>query len=236
MAKRGEEDDDKRPSEEDESHEDESEEEEGDEDSSEDSSDEDETDSSADSSEEEDDSSEEDDEPSDQDDADDKAASTALATAGDEQAEIVEEEGVVAAHLGAQRYVYSAFFATMILGGFVLGKTLETIWIRLAVSDWALNNLPAITTVPDESKGTYCFLIAGLVSIVVGLRTFRKPHVRQWAEDVSSELLKVKWPTQKEVYASTVVVLATSAVAVTYLFLLDRFWSFITDKIYGIGS
>ncbi|MBK6519047.1 MAG: preprotein translocase subunit SecE [Polyangiaceae bacterium] len=122
------------------------------------------------------------------------------------------------------------------LGGFILGRALETLWERVAVSDWAVRNIPAVTGVPDESKATYSFIAAGVVAVIVGVYNFRKAHVRRWAEDVSTELLKVKWPTRKEVYASTVVVLATSAVAVVYLFLLDRFWGFLTDKIYGMGS
>ena len=56
------------------------------------------------------------------------------------------------------------------------------------------------------------------------------------AEEVAAELVKVKWPTRKEVYSSTIVVLATSAIAVTYLFLLDRFWGFVTNLIYGSGT
>jgi preprotein translocase subunit SecE len=48
--------------------------------------------------------------------------------------------------------------------------------------------------------------------------------------------VKVKWPNRKEVQASTIVVLATSAVATAYLFLLDRFWGFVTDLVYGSGG
>jgi preprotein translocase subunit SecE len=46
----------------------------------------------------------------------------------------------------------------------------------------------------------------------------------------------VKWPTKKEVYNSTVIVIAASAIATVYLALLDRLWGFITNLIYGDGS
>ncbi len=277
MAKRGDEDDDKRPTskdgdpegdapeQEDEGEEDESASAEGDDakdesdedDDAKDESDEDdeakdesdEDDEAKDESDEDDeakDESDEDDEAKDESDEDDDAndesdedddakdESEPLAASSDEEGE--QEEVMVAGQLGVQRYVYSAFFASVMLGGFILGRALETLWERVAVSDWAVRNIPAVTGVPDESKATYSFIAAGVVAVIVGVYNFRKAHVRRWAEDVSTELLKVKWPTRKEVYASTVVVLATSAVAVVYLFLLDRFWGFLTDKIYGMGS
>lgn len=144
-----------------------------------------------------------------------------------------EEEELLPANLGAQRYVYSAFFAATIVGGYIFGRAVETAWARLAISDWAVDKVPSLTAVTDDSKQTYSFIVGGLVAVLIAIRQFRKESVRKWSDDVTAELLKVKWPTRKEVYASTVVVLATSAVAIVYLFLLDRFWSFVTNLIYG---
>lgn len=242
MAKRGDKDEDERP--------DPEEEERGEEDES-DSSEEDESeeqDESEESEEEdekaEEEAEEEDDKSEDEGESDEseeeeepKAAESEEESDADaKKAEGEEDEDLLPAQLGAQRYVYSAFFTSVILGGYVLGRALETIWARTAITDWAVTNVPAITGVPDETKQTYSFIVAGVIAIALGIHYFRKDSVRKWAEEVSGELLKVKWPTRKEVYSSTVVVLATSAVAVTYLFLLDRFWAFVTDKIYGIGS
>lgn len=151
----------------------------------------------------------------------------------DDEGEEEEEEELLPAHLGAQRYVYSAFFAATILGGYILGRAVETAWARLAISDWAVEKVPQLTAVTDDSKQTYSFLVGGLVAVLIAIRQFRKESVRKWSDEVTAELLKVKWPSRKEVYASTIVVLATSAVAIVYLFLLDRFWSFVTNLIYG---
>ena len=55
-------------------------------------------------------------------------------------------------------------------------------------------------------------------------------------DPLAAELAKVKWPTRKEVSNSTVIVIATGAIATLYLALLDRLWSFVTDLFYGTGS
>jgi preprotein translocase subunit SecE len=88
----------------------------------------------------------------------------------------------------------------------------------------------------DEDKATYATVIAGLIAVVVTMRTYRRPDVREWTDEVASELIKVKWPTKKDVTNSTMVVIAASAAATIYLALLDRLWSFVTGIVYGTGS
>jgi preprotein translocase subunit SecE len=146
-----------------------------------------------------------------------------------------EEDDAPPAQLGAQRYVMSAFFFGALLFAYLLGRTIDGIWLNLATRDWLVEKVPVVAAVPDDDKAMYATIAGGVIALVMAIRTSRNPEVRQWSDDVSSELLKVKWPTRKEVYASTVVVLTTSAVAVVYLFLLDRFWGFVTNQIYGTG-
>ena len=45
---------------------------------------------------------------------------------------------------------------------------------------------------------------------------------RTFLTEVRNELKRVTWPSQKEVYATTVVVIATSAFFGLYLFALDQ--------------
>jgi len=54
----------------------------------------------------------------------------------------------------------------------------------------------------------------------------RVERARLFLSEVRNELKRVTWPTQKEVYATTVVVILTSAFFGVYLFSLD----------YGINS
>ena len=100
----------------------------------------------------------------------------------------------------------------------------------------ANSSLPTLAAVSDDDTGTFATVVGAVISLVLLIRTYRKASVRAWADEVANELLKVKWPTRKEVSNSTVVVIAASAVATVYLALLDRLWSFVTDLFYGTGS
>ena len=163
--------------------------------------------------------------------------------AGDESQEGESEEGAdgdseaaVARQLGADRYVMAGFFALAILGGYVLGKTIQTIWANLSGRDWFNRSVPSLASVADESRTTISMVLGGLVALVLVLRTYRRPDVREWTDEVASELMKVKWPTKKDVTNSTLVVIAASSFATLYLALLDRLWSFVTSIVYRTGS
>lgn len=147
-----------------------------------------------------------------------------------------DSEAVVARQLGADRYVMAGFFAMAILGGYVLGKTVQTIWSNLSSRDWFNRSVPALASVADESRTTISMVLGGIVALVLVLRTYRRPDVREWTDEVASELMKVKWPTKKDVTNSTLVVIAASSFATLYLALLDRLWSFVTSIVYRTGS
>ena len=49
----------------------------------------------------------------------------------------------------------------------------------------------------------------------------RIERMRLFLSEVRNELKRVTWPSQKEVYATTIVVILTSAFFGLYLFLLD---------------
>lgn len=157
---------------------------------------------------------------------------------GEESEDLAQDdsEESIARQLGADRYVMAGFFALAILGGYVLGKTLQTIWANLASRDWFNQALPSLAAVSEESRTTIAMVVGGLVSLVLVLRTYRRPDVREWTDEVASELMKVKWPTKKDVTNSTLVVIAASSFATLYLALLDRLWSFVTGIVYRTGS
>jgi preprotein translocase subunit SecE len=50
----------------------------------------------------------------------------------------------------------------------------------------------------------------------------RLERARLFLSEVRNELKRVTWPSRKEVYATTIVVIITSAVIGLYLFLLDQ--------------
>ncbi len=146
------------------------------------------------------------------------------------------DEEAAARQLGTDRYVMAGFFAAGIIGAYVLGRAMHGLWSELSNKDWFSRAVPSLAAVPDDDKSTYATVLAGLIAVVFTLRTYRRPDVRVWTDEVASELMKVKWPTKKEVSNSTMVVIAASAVATIYLALLDRLWSFVTGIVYGTGS
>jgi preprotein translocase subunit SecE len=134
-----------------------------------------------------------------------------------------EEEGVGAPmQLGYQRYVYAAYMAGAMIAAFLVAKIGHAGWYRLG--QWK----------PEfgEPKDELVFPIAGVVGVLAALYYWRKPESRQYANEVAEELSKVTWPSRKEVTNSTTVVVLTTVFATVFFALMDRFWSFITDKIY----
>jgi preprotein translocase subunit SecE len=125
--------------------------------------------------------------------------------------------------LGYQRYVYAAFMAAALLTAFVIAKAGHAAWYRL--SQWK----PQIGEPQDE----YVFPAAALIGVGLAVYYWRKPEARRYADEVAQELSKVTWPSRKEVTNSTTVVVMTTLFATVFFALMDRFWSFITDKIYS---
>ncbi len=55
---------------------------------------------------------------------------------------------------------------------------------------------------------------------------------RRFLIDVRSELSRVTWPTRREVWATTIVVILVSAVIGLYLFMVDLGLSALVDWIF----
>jgi preprotein translocase subunit SecE len=124
--------------------------------------------------------------------------------------------------LGYQRYVYAAYMAAALLIAFLTAKIGHVAWYRLG--QWK----PQFGEPVDD----ILYPAAVVVGILVTLYYWRKPEARQYANEVAEELSKVTWPSRKEVTNSTTVVVLTTLFATVFFALMDRFWSFITDKIY----
>ena len=75
--------------------------------------------------------------------------------------------------------------------------------------------------------------IGAVIGVLVVLYYYRKESVRSWAGEVASELGRVTWPNKETVTNGTMVVLVASLVATVYVALLDRFWGYLTNLVYG---
>lgn len=152
------------------------------------------------------------------------AEGASLAPAAADGSDLAAAEALAPNQMGNTRFVYGAFFAGAILVGFLATKIVSAAWHKLS------------TYKPQfgEPRDEFLYPISAAIGIGVALYYFRKPSARQYAEEVASELGKVTWPSKKEVTNSTTVVVVTTIAATIFFALLDQFWRFITDKVYGV--
>jgi preprotein translocase subunit SecE len=125
--------------------------------------------------------------------------------------------------LGTRRFVYAAYFAGAIGVAFLLSKVLDFGWLKL--QNWK----PALGEPRDEVVMPLAALIGGLAALYYWHRT----RARQLAEEVASEMSKVTWPTRTEVTNGTFVVIVTTIVSTVFFALMDKFWGFVTNLVYG---
>jgi len=125
--------------------------------------------------------------------------------------------------LGTQRFVYAAYFAAAIGIAFVMSKTLDYAWFRLQTYK------PAIGEPREEVVMPVSALIGGGTAVYYWFRT----RARELAEEVAAEMSKVTWPSRTEVTNGTVVVIITTIVSTVFFALMDRFWGFVSNLVYG---
>jgi preprotein translocase subunit SecE len=151
----------------------------------------------------------------------------ALATSSDTTDDAADEEAVdgdvAPTQLGYKRFVYAAYFAGGIGVAFLLSKFVSFTWLKLAL--WK--------PVFGEPREEIVMPIAAIIGALVAVYYYRDIKTRNLAEEVASELGKVTWPNRDEVVNSTFVVIVTTLVATTFFALMDRFWGFVTNLVYG---
>jgi preprotein translocase subunit SecE len=167
--------------------------------------------------------------------ADEAEAETDLARADEAALAAPPDAGEPAlpSQLGATRYVLAGFFATGIAVTFIVAKMLTGMWNRLADNSWVAHQAPFVSSIAEDDRATYTTLIGAVVGVSATIYAYRRPDVRAWTSEVAAELAKVSWPSKKEVTNSTIVVIAAGTFATVFLALLDRFWGFVTNLVYG---
>jgi preprotein translocase subunit SecE len=135
--------------------------------------------------------------------------------------------------LGAARYVLAGFFAAGIAVTFLVTRVLSGTWNRLADNSWVGRHAPFVSMIAEDDRGAYTTIVGAIVGVSATIYAYRRPDVRAWTSEVAAELAKVSWPSKKEVTNSTIVVIAAGTFATVFLALLDRFWGFVTNLVYG---
>jgi len=151
----------------------------------------------------------------------------------DALAEVERADAAAPTALGATKYVHAAFFVVGIVTAFVAGKVLAGVWNALAAWPAAVRAVPQLLLYGEDERPEFTMVAGILVGVVVVMQLFRNPGIRQWSDDVATELSKVVWPTRDIVRNGTIVVVVASALATVYVGLLDRLWGFVTTLVYG---
>jgi preprotein translocase subunit SecE len=76
-------------------------------------------------------------------------------------------------------------------------------------------------------------LLAAIGATVTSIVLYKNDRIFTLANEVSSELAKVTWPTAKEVRTSTLTVISMSLISALVLAFFDFIWSNLTDLVYG---
>jgi preprotein translocase SecE subunit len=98
-------------------------------------------------------------------------------------------------------------------------------WLLAKCGDWAWG---FYGTKPND------WLVLGGSAGVAGLATLlalKNERVFVLATEVTAELKKVTWPSRKETFSATIVVIVTCIVAAIFLGVFDASWSYLTHFI-----
>jgi len=126
--------------------------------------------------------------------------------------------------LGVERWVQFAYAASAITLAWFLIKSSNAIWTILA---------DTVDAVP-EPNATIIAVGAGLVAFIAAVVTYRSKKVHTFVVEVCVELSKVTWPSRKETWSQTIIVIVVSIIAAIILGVFDAMWSQITDFIYDV--
>jgi preprotein translocase subunit SecE len=99
-------------------------------------------------------------------------------------------------------------------------------WLLAKCGDWAWGYFAK----PNELYvGLGAVTVAGIATYVA----WKNEEVFTLANEVTSELRKVTWPTRRETFRSTVVVIMTTIISSLLLGFFDAVWAWATRMIYG---
>ncbi len=113
--------------------------------------------------------------------------------------------------LGVQKYLYTGYFLAGCVMAFLVSHLTEAVWAGHE----------------DVSNGIG--VAVGLVGVIVAWKNIK---LRTLAMETIEELAAVTWPSKDETTTATIVVMITAITAAVVIFVMDRFWNWITNTIY----
>jgi len=116
--------------------------------------------------------------------------------------------------MGPNKLVHLMFAVGCLLAAFLLTKAGDWVWSYFSKPNEMLINGAAL-----------------LIAVTAAVVAYRNEKVFAGAVEVTRELEKVTWPTRKETYAATVVVIVTVGIATLVLYSFDFLWALLANWI-----
>jgi preprotein translocase subunit SecE len=116
--------------------------------------------------------------------------------------------------MGPNKYVHLMFAVGTLLLAFLLAKTSDWVWSYVAKPNDLIVNVASVS-----------------VAVLAGFLAYRNERVFAAAYDVTAELEKVTWPSRKETYAATVVVIVTVTISSIILWGFDTLWGSLANLV-----
>jgi preprotein translocase subunit SecE len=116
--------------------------------------------------------------------------------------------------MGPNKVLHLMFGVAAILAAFLLSRIGDWVWSYFAKPNDLLVNGVALT-----------------IGVMAAVLAYKNERVFAAAVDVTRELEKVTWPSRKETYAATVVVIVMVAISAIVLTAFDYVWSFLAKLI-----
>ena len=116
--------------------------------------------------------------------------------------------------MGANKFIHLTFAVGILAATFLLFKAGDWVWRYFGK--------------PNE------LLLQGVglgIAVVAGVVAYRNERIYAVVVDVTRELEKVAWPTRKETYYATIVVIVTVFISTVILSTFDAIWAFMAGKV-----
>jgi preprotein translocase subunit SecE len=114
--------------------------------------------------------------------------------------------------MGPNKFVHLTFALAALLAAFIISRAGDWLWSYFAKPNDLLVN-------------GFAIIVAGAAALIA----YRNERVYASVVDVTRELEKVTWPSRKETYAATIVVIVTVLISALILSGFDAIWSFFTN-------
>lgn len=125
----------------------------------------------------------------------------------------------------SSRWTHAVFAVFAGMAAWMFSHLVEDVW------GWAWAEWPAVVGRPD---GYWAQGIGVVIGIGILVWMWSRDRYFEFVSEVVTEVSQIVWPTRAETRAATVVVVVITLICSGILFLMDTFWSRVTDWIYAL--